>query len=180
MYIRRKVFSLLQNEAGEVKTFSTTDYELNENNEVRMFSSNEKKKSHKVALEDVKSHRGLGRAILFSPIDAGGGLVGGYAAKDEADKADLEGADDKEIIRRAGKKGGKYGAIAGGTVLALRNSKAGLPGMAIGGAVGAGLGALGGRNTARVNTKARLNKRAYKERRLERDKEEGITKLRLV
>lgn len=169
MYIRRKVFSLLQNEAGEVKTFSTTDYELNENNEVRMFSSNEKKNSHKVALEDVNSHRGLGRAILLSPIDAGGGLVGGYAAKDEADKADQEGADDKEIIRRVGKKGKKYGAIAGGTIGALRTSKAGLPGMAIGGAIGAGLGALGGRNAARVNTKARLKKRARMEEKLEKN-----------
>lgn len=169
MYIRRKVFSLLQNEAGEVKMFSTTDYELGENNEVRMFSSNEKKNSRKVALEDVNSHRGLGRAILFSPFDGGGGLVGGYVSKDEADKADLEGADDKEIIRRAGKKGRKYGAITGGVIGAGTGLQAGLPGMIVNGAVGAGIGAVGGRNAARVNTKARLKKRARMEEKLEKN-----------
>ena len=168
MYIRRKVFSHIQNEDGEVKLFSTTDYEMNDSKEViRMFAEKkeEKKSRRKVALETVESDKGLKRAFLLSPIDGGGGLVGGYISKSEADKADKEGASDEEILRRAKKKGLHTGAITGaivGGTAGLRMN--GLAGAATGAIGGGALGALGGRNASSVNTKARLAKRAMKER----------------
>lgn len=51
MYIRRKVFSHIQNEDGEVKLFSTTDYEMNDSKEViRMFAEKKEEKKRKVSL----------------------------------------------------------------------------------------------------------------------------------
>ena len=57
MYIRRKVFSHIQNEDGEVKLFSTTDYEMNDSKEViRMFAEKKESKKRKVSLEQVESN----------------------------------------------------------------------------------------------------------------------------
>lgn len=58
MYIRRKVFSHIQNEDGEVKLFSTTDYEMNDSKEVirmfaekqeREFSAHKRKQNRRIA-----------------------------------------------------------------------------------------------------------------------------------
>lgn len=161
MYIRRKVFSHIQNENGEVKLFSTTDYEMNDSKEViRMFAEKKESKKRKVSLEQVESNKGLKRAIITALPTGGGSLTGGYIAKGEADKADKEGADDKEIVRRAKKKGLEVGALTGAAIGGLTALKTG---SAIPVVVGAGLGALGGRNAAGVNTKDRLRKRALKE-----------------
>lgn len=116
---------------------------------------NEDKQNRK-SLREVESHKGLKRAILAAPFDAGGGLLGGYLSKEEANKADDEGADDKEILRRARKKGLESGALLGAGIGGLATLRTGNPASLI---VGTGLGALGGRNAAGVNTKARLRKR---------------------
>lgn len=181
MYIRRKVFSLLQDETGEERFFSTTDITL-EDAEQRIFSKKEeedegsedkKEKKRKVYLEDVNSNRGLGRSII---LGAGpGGAIGGYIGKKSADKADREGKSDKEIKEIAGKSGAKYGAIAGAG-LGLANSvrraataskgnvgRALLYGLGDTAVLG-GLGALGGHFGAKKNTSRRLEKRAAKER----------------
>lgn len=77
MYIRRKVFSLLHDETGEERYFSTTEINL-EDAEERIFSVNEE-----VSLEDVKSYKGLKRSLAAGllTLDVGGGLIGGYAGK---------------------------------------------------------------------------------------------------
>lgn len=165
MYIRRKAFSLL-NVEGEERLFSVNEITL-ENLEEKIFSFNEEEKDFsekkkKTPLREIESHKGIKRAIITAPITGGGSLIGGYVAKDEANRADEEGADDEEIIRRAKDRGLKVGAITGGTVGALgflRNKSAG----AISIPFAAALGALGGRNAAGVNTKARLKKRNKKE-----------------
>lgn len=108
MYIRRKVFSILTDEAGEERLYSINETLLEGYGveEEREFA----KKEEKVALKDVKSLRGIGRNL---------GLGGGYglvssrlAAKNAADKADEKGADDYEIVRRAKKAGTVAGAGA--------------------------------------------------------------------
>jgi hypothetical protein len=168
MYIRRKVFSVLQDESGEERYFSTTDYVYDD----RMFSEKKKSKNG-VYLEDVNSHRGLGRSFLIGGL---GGAIGGYAGKKAANKADAEGLSDKEILKRATKKGAKVGAIttglagAVGSIPAALMYKAGGNKVAaaavpiVNGGLAAGLGAVAGHFGAKKNTKTRLAKRAEMER----------------
>ena len=54
MYIRRKVFSNIQVNESEVKTFSTTEYELDENLEARIFSE-KKEDGDKKEKDNVKT-----------------------------------------------------------------------------------------------------------------------------
>ena len=164
MYIRRKAFSLL-NVEGEERLFSVNEITL-ENLEEKIFSFNEEEKDFsekkkKTPLREIESHKGIKRAIITAPITGGGSLVGGYLAKDEANKADEEGADEEEIIRRAKDRGLKAGAITGAAIgtLGLLKGSRGVGAIPL----GAALGALGGRNAAGVNTKARLKKRNKKE-----------------
>ena len=181
MYIRRKVFSLLHDETGEERYFSTTEINL-EDAEERIFSVNEE-----VSLEDVKSHKGLKRALAAGllTLDAGGGLIGGYAGKKAADKADKEGKSDEEILKEARKAGRNVAAGTGvglsallagrrlknldklGSVELKGKKKAALIGASA--LIGGGFSALGGRNAASVNTKDRLAKRAVKERENKKD-----------
>ena len=165
MYIRRKVFSLL-NVEGEEKYFSTNEITL-EDLEEKIFSINEEEEKEfsekkRKSLKDVDSNKGLKRAILTAPLTGGGSLVGGYLSKEEANKADEEGESDEEIVRRAKSKGLKAGAItAGGMNLlaALAAPKSEKMKVVSGLPIAVGFGALGGRNAAGVNTKARLKKR---------------------
>lgn len=181
MYIRRKVFSLLHDETGEERYFSTTEINL-EDAEERIFSVNEE-----VSLEDVKSHKGLKRALAAGllTLDAGGGLIGGYAGKKAANKADKEGKSDEEILKEARKTGRNVAAGTGvglsallagrrlknldklGSVELNGKKKAALIGASA--LIGGGFSALGGRNAASVNTKDRLAKRAMKERENKKD-----------
>ena len=121
------------------------------------------KKRKRTSLSTVEDHTGLKRAIITSPFTGGGSLVGGYLSKSAADEADAAGDSDEEILRKAKKAGMKYGAITG----AATGGSAGLalgPGGAILSALGhAGMGAIGGSEAARVNTKARLEKRRIKD-----------------
>ena len=166
MYIRRKVFSLLQDETGEERYFSTTDITL-EDAEQRIFSvkdeEEEEKPKKRSKLSNYDSHRGLGRSAILGGL---GGMIGGYASKKEADKADREGKSDEEIVEAATKKGRRIGAIAGGATgalaganyLAALGKKGIIP--ALGATAGAaGWGALGGHLGAKKNAKERLKKR---------------------
>lgn len=165
MYIRRKVFSLLQDENGEERYFSTTDITL-EDAEQRIFSvkdeEEEEKPKKRSKLSNYDSHRGLGRSVILGGL---GGAIGGYASKEAADKADREGKSDEEIVEAATKKGRRIGAIAGGATGALAGANylaLGKKGIipALGATVGGtGLGALGGHLGAKKNAKERLKKR---------------------
>lgn len=116
MEIRRKVFSLLEDENGEERYYSTTEFEIDFDEETgeKMFSESESK------LE--KSSRGYVTA-------AEGGLVSGIAAvkagRAAARKAEKQGKSESEMIDAAGKTGTK---VAGGIKAAS--------GLAIAGSVG--------------------------------------------
>ena len=159
MYIQDRLFS----ESTEQVLFSVLlnedEYQLFSDFQEYLFSKNHKKekgKNHKKGgnLSKYDSNVGLGRAILASPIDCGGGLVGGYIGKKAAEEADEKGYDEDEVLKRAKDRGLKAGAVTGGLVGLARAQ-----GNPVGAVVGAGLGALGGRNAASVNTKARIRKR---------------------
>lgn len=142
---------------------------------IRFYSDGEKKEK-RIKLSDIKSHRGLGRSLLLGSLQ---GAVGGYAGKNEAEKADEEGASDSEIIRRAGKKGLKVGAATGAGIGALsylpcvvatsshiggaKGIAAGLGTLAGGTMFGAGAGALGGHLGAKKNARARTDRRRLME-----------------
>lgn len=142
---------------------------------IRFYSDGEKKEK-RIKLSDIESHRGLGRSLLLGGFQ---GAVGGYAGKNEADKADEEGASDSEIIRRAGKKGLKIGAATGAGLGAIsylpyaaaasshiggaKGVAAGLGTLAGGTMLGAGTGALGGHLGAKKNARTRTERRRLME-----------------
>lgn len=142
---------------------------------IRFYSDGEKKEK-RIKLSDIESHRGLGRSLLLGGFQ---GAVGGYAGKNEADKADEEGASDSEIIRRAGKKGLKIGAATGAGLGAISYLPyAAAASSHIGGAKGiatglgtlagstmlsAGAGALGGHLGAKKNARTRTERRRLME-----------------
>lgn len=170
MYIRRKVYSLLQDENGEERYFSTTDFELTDGAEERYYSEKKKKKKNKISLDKVDSHRGLGRSLLIGGVP---GALGAYTGKSAANKADKEGKSDEEIVEAASKKGRKAGAILGGAagtiyaapqLIKVYGGKKGALGAAAAGALSAGFGAAAGHFGAKKNTKERLKKRAYMEK----------------
>ena len=80
----------------------------------RMFSKKNKenkRRGNKIALEDINSHRGLGRSAILGALAPG--MIGGYAGKKAANKADKEGKSDEEILKKAQKTGAIGGAIPG-------------------------------------------------------------------
>lgn len=80
----------------------------------RLFSKRNKEKKDKrnrIALEDVNSHRGLGRSAILGALAPG--MIGGYVGKKAANKADKEGKSDEEILKKAQKTGAIGGAIPG-------------------------------------------------------------------
>lgn len=151
----------------------------------KSFSENKKK----VSLKDVKSNRGFVRTAITSKASFGGAYFGRKAGKKAADKADEEGARDIEVIDRAKKAGRNAGALGGGAIAAVtgavmapkgkvwktigkgvqqevtkRTAKNMTKGAAAVGTAGIILGGIGGRASAGVQTKARLRKRAEKEK----------------
>lgn len=142
---------------------------------IRFYSDGEKKEK-RIKLSDIESHRGLGRSLLLGGLQ---GAIGGYAGKNEADKADEEGASDSEIIRRAGKKGLKIGAATGAGLGAIsylpyavtasshtggaKGIATGLGALAGGTMLGAGTGALGGHFGAKKNARTRTERRRLME-----------------
>jgi hypothetical protein len=82
MYIRRKVFSNIQVNESEVKTFSTTEYELDENLEARIFSNDETK-------EKIKKAAKVGGIAAGTAV--GAGAAGIYGAKGLGKLVEKEG-----------------------------------------------------------------------------------------
>lgn len=135
-------------------------------------------RKHKIRLEDIESHRGLGRSILLGGGIGGGGMIGGYLSKEKADDLDREGKSDGDIKRGATRHGRNTGAIAGALIGGLGAAasaslinkssiyrslgiKAAHPFISgAQGAVSGGLiGALGGHLGAKKNVEKRLAKR---------------------
>lgn len=81
MYIRRKVFSLLQDETGEERYFSTTDFELDNGMEERYYSDDEDEDERKGLSRGAKVALGTGAATLGAGI-YGGKKLGNRMLKD--------------------------------------------------------------------------------------------------
>lgn len=155
MYIRRKVFSLLQDETGEERYFSTTDVTL-ENEEERTFSVAEdaesleekdfsdKKKEEDDETTSDKINIKLNKALTTK--------------KDR--EAFVEAFEDGKS-HKYGKQAAKYAAIGSGI-------SGGILGAVVGGkkgaAIGAGIGAVSGAAGSYAGTRAgvALNKLARK------------------
>lgn len=112
MYIRRKVFSRIQDEAGEVKMFSTTDYELGENKEVRMFSKMEDDDYEKGINDDRKSNKILNR-VLGGSAGAAGGAVLGRVTRDVIQKATKSKSIDPKLAAALSAGSTVAGAVGG-------------------------------------------------------------------
>lgn len=173
MYIRRKVFSRIwDEETNEEKLFSVNETILSEEGiEDREFSKtdNERRKEERGNTKLRNSHKGLKRSWIVGGVQGG---LAAYATKKGVDQDYKEGLSDDEIIKRAGHKGGKYGALGGmalGAALAQAPEYKILAGgdtkkriLITGGLAGLGgiSGALGGKYGARANADSRLSKRA--------------------
>ena len=154
MYIRRKVFSLMTDEMGEDRYFSTTDYAY--------FSEKEENKQKKISLDKIESTKGFDLYPETKSI---------YKSIEVANKLDKQGKSDKEIIKGASKRGALSGGVYNGAVvgaaltpatlkLLIEGEKRLAAGVAIGGtATGAALGALRGYKGAKKNIEARLERR---------------------
>ena len=143
-------------------------YSLDDKDNTKRQANRRKKKYH---LSDIQSNRGLGRAMLTSPLTGGGSMVGGYITKDMADEDYDNGVSQSDIVRRARHRGAKAGALTGfatgglagavsNAMLAPKGNKklAFAKGLLGGSLTGTLLGSVGGRNAAGVNVKSRLNK----------------------
>lgn len=142
MYIRRKVFSLLQDETGEERYFSTTDVTL-ENEEERTFSVAEDAESleEKDFSDKKKEEDDEPKLTTIDKINI------------KLNKA-LTTKKDREAFVEAyedGKQAAKYAAIGGGI-------SGGILGAAVGGkkgaAIGAGIGAVSGAAGSYAGTRA--------------------------
>ena len=152
MYIRRKVFSLLQDETGEERYFSTTDVTL-ENEEERTFS----------VAEDAESLEEKDFSDKKKEEDDEPKLTTSDKINIKLNKA-LTTKKDREAFVEAyedGKQAAKYAAISSGI-------GGGILGAAVGGkkgaAIGAGIGAVSGAAGSYAGTRAgvALNKLARK------------------
>lgn len=88
MYIRRKVFSLLRNERGEERYFSTTEYQLVDE---RMFAEAEEDsedKEEKGKKKNLAKKIAVGAAV--APLAAYGAYKGGRALEKKIDSKKLE------------------------------------------------------------------------------------------
>ena len=146
-------------ENNEEKLFCVNETELCY--EEREFSEEENDED-KVYLEDVNSHRGLGRSAI---LGGWGGAIGGYAGKKHAEKLDRDGKSDKEIMRESTKRARRVGAgIAGVGGLAVGlGSKMGAKAVPLA-VANAALGGVGAHLGAKKNAKTRMEKRAKAER----------------
>ena len=127
MYIRRKVFSLLHDEAGEERYFSTTEINL-EDAEERIFSVNEEKedkKKPKLTVSD-KIKIKLNKALTT-----------------KKDREAMIEAYEEGKSHKLGKQSAKYGAIGGAIVGGMAGSLAGKKGALIGAGLGAATSAAG-------------------------------------
>ena len=118
MYIRRKVFSLLQDETGEERYFSTTEFELENGLDERYYSDDEEDSKGR---ELKGSGRGYGRAYLVGGLPQ---VIGVAAGAKKASKVAAEGGSDLDIIEASVKRAknvdrGINTALVGGTAAGL-------------------------------------------------------------
>lgn len=116
MYIRRKVFSLLEDEMGEERYFSTTDFELTDDVEERYYSNDEDKKGMSKAAK-VALGTGAGLAAVAGGIygsrKAGQKIAKSVAAEARRYKnAATKGQLNYDTLYEANKKLAKKEAIA--------------------------------------------------------------------
>lgn len=154
MYIRRKVFSLLQDETGEERYFSTTDVTL-ENEEERTFSVAEDAESlEEKDFSDKKKEEDDEPKLTTSD------KINIKLNKALTTKKDREAFEDGKS-HKYGKQAAKYAAIGSGI-------SGGILGAVVGGkkgaAIGAGIGAVSGAAGSYAGTRAgvALNKLARK------------------
>jgi hypothetical protein len=155
MYIRRKVFSLLQDETGEERYFSTTDVTL-ENEEERTFSVAEDAESleEKDFSDKKKEEDDEPKLTTSDKIN----IKLNKALTTKKDREALVEAYEDGKSHKYGKQAAKYAAIGNGI-------SGGILGAVVGGkkgaAIGAGIGAVSG---AAAGTRAgvALNKLARK------------------
>lgn len=155
MYIRRKVFSLLQDETGEERYFSTTDVTL-ENEEERTFSVAEDAESlEEKDFSDKKKEEDDEPKLTTSD------KINIKLNKALTTKKDREAFVEDGKSHKYGKQAAKYAAIGSGI-------SGGILGAVVGGkkgaAIGAGIGAVSGAAGSYAGTRAgvALNKLARK------------------
>ena len=122
MEIRRKVFSLLCDESGEERYYSTNEFEISyDENGEKMFSESESKVK--------KTGRGYGTAMAYNGVIPGAIAV--KSGRSAAKKAEKEGKSESEMIDAAGKRGARvagamnavgYGAAAAGVGVAAKKA----------------------------------------------------------
>lgn len=155
MYIRRKVFSLLQDETGEERYFSTTDVTL-ENEEERTFSVAEDAESLEEKDFSDKKKEEDDEPKLTTSDKINIKLTKALTTKKDRE-AFVEAYEDGES-HKYGKQAAKYAAIGSGI-------SGGILGAAVGGkkgaAIGVGIGAVSGAAGSYAGTRA-LNKLARK------------------
>lgn len=192
MYIRRKVFSLLQDENGEERYFSTTDITL-EDAEQRIFSLNEydeeeqreyadKKKEGKLTLGDkisIALNKHLttkkDKEAAIEALEKGKyGKLAKQSAKYGAAGGGLAGAIGGAAI---GKKiGGTKGAILGAAIGAAGGGAAGAGGAAAGAGIGGALSKVNRKISGHAQTSAKMEADRIKVAAGKMTKEEFIKK----
>lgn len=150
MYIRRKVFSLLQDETGEERYFSTTDVTL-ENEEERTFSVAEDAESleEKDFSDKKKEEDDEPKLTTSDKIN----IKLNKALTTKKDREAFVEAYEDGKSHKYGKQAAKYAAIGSG-----------ISGGTLGAAIGAGIGAVSGAAGSYAGTRAgvALNKLARK------------------
>ena len=153
MYIRRKVFSLLQDETGEERYFSTTDVTL-ENEEERTFSVAEDAESleEKDFSDKKKEEDDEPKLTTSDKIN----IKLNKALTTKKDREAFVEAYEDGKSHKYGKQAAKYAAIGSGIGGAVGGKK--------GAAIGAGIGAVSGAAGSYAGTRAgvALNKLARK------------------
>ena len=176
MEIRRKVFSLLQDESGEEKYYSTTEFELSWDEEGEKLFSERKRISHKERrqLRKELKNEGLTRSERSEIV-----YLSRAKKKDlEDDIKRLEG--DEEEREKGYKKAKKAIQIINGATLAATGAvngaaaggiKGAIAGGTVGAAAGAGLGTIIANKAIKESRKHRDDKRYAAESEMRADKE---------
>lgn len=109
MYIRRKVFSNIQVNESEVRTFSTTEYELDENLQARLFSKKEDKEKEE---DDKKAKAKKAVKVAAAGTLAGAGVGAGAIGGEKL----INKLGDKIVNNVARGKNGKFVSVKGNAV----------------------------------------------------------------
>ena len=146
------------------KEFASKVWDVDDEDEDEDEKEKRKERAEKRKGRELKnSHRGLGRSLIIGGTLPG--AIGAYTTKSDTEADYKKGYSEEDIIRRAGERGAKRGAIVGGA-LGLAGSAASahilgpkaLAMAPLSAAGGAALGALGSHLGAKKNAKVRLHK----------------------